>query len=143
MLRAIYVKKLNLSPSDTENLSSWVSEGKLLEPSPNLISMVAKCDDLLDVFHGKGIKVGKNPLEKVTTFILADHPDFPPKIVNQVLSRMKDLNNIIKLSRVKTVWSLKQIVWRRRGIRRSLAAKYKRWREELLHLQQRPPIRTQ
>jgi hypothetical protein len=110
-------KKLNLLPSDTENLSSWVSvkgEGKLVEPSPNLISMVAKCDDLFDVFHGKGIKVGKNPLEKVSSFILAEHPDFPPKIVNlfckvKFFSRLKALNNNIKLSRVKTVRNLKQI----------------------------------
>jgi hypothetical protein len=110
-------KKLNLLPNDTENLSSWISvkgEGKLVEPTPDLISMIATCDGLFDNFHGKGIRVGKNPLEKLTAFILKQNPDFPPKIVNlfckvKFFSRMKDLNTQIKLSRIKTVRSLKQI----------------------------------
>jgi hypothetical protein len=104
-------------PNDNENLNSWISvkgEGKLVEPSTDLISMVAKCDDLFDVFHGKGIKIGKNPLEKLTSFILKEHPDFPPKIVNlfckvKFFSRLKDLNTQLKMSRVKNVRSLKQI----------------------------------
>jgi hypothetical protein len=104
-------------PNDQINLNSWIhikGEGKLIEPSAELKEIIAKCDSLFDAFHGRQMRIGKNPLEKLNTLILKEHPSFPQKIVSlfckvKFFSRIKDLNTQLKLTRGKaSVRSLKQ-----------------------------------
>lgn len=111
-------KKLSLLPSREQNLNSWISvkgEGRLVEPSSDLIDMVAKCDAVFNSFHGKELRVGKNPMEKLNTIILKEYPHFPQKIVSllckiKFFSRIKNLNMQIKMSTGKnSVRNLKQI----------------------------------
>ena len=105
-------------PNEQINLHSWIhvkGEGKLVEPSSQLIEMVAKCDGLFNSYHGKGLRLGKNHLEKLNSRIFEIHPDLPPKLISllckvKFFSRIKDLNKQIKLSSgKKSVRSLKQL----------------------------------
>jgi hypothetical protein len=111
-------KKLCLQPSPEPDLKSWISvkgEGRLVEPSSELKDMVAKCDVLFDSFHGKGLRLGKNPLEKLNTLILKEYPHFPSRVVTlfckvKFFSRIRALNTQMKLSAGNnSVRSLKQI----------------------------------
>lgn len=112
-------KKLSLIPHETLSLKpnswiSWKGEGKLIEPNSELVELIAKCDNLFDKFHGKGIRVMKNPLEKLCEKIQSENPDFPTEIVKlfckvKFFSRIKDLNNQLKLSRKKSVRCFKQL----------------------------------
>jgi hypothetical protein len=92
----------------------FLGEGKLVEPSTDLIEIIAKCDVLFDAFHGNQMRIGKNPLEKLVSLISKEHPEFPSKIVTlfckiKFFSRIKDLNTQLKLARGKTsLRSLKQ-----------------------------------
>jgi hypothetical protein len=61
-----YIKKLCLLPNPESNLKSVISvkgEGRLVELSSVLIDMVAKCDTLINSFHGKGLRLGKSRRE--------------------------------------------------------------------------------
>ena len=76
--------KLNLVQSNKTEENSWISikgEGRLKVPSSELLEIIGKWDDIFDDFHGKGLRVGKNPLEKLNALILKKHPNFPPKIL--------------------------------------------------------------
>jgi len=42
-----------------------VCQGRVIFGNKLLYDIVAKCDILLDSFHGKGLRLGKNPLEKL------------------------------------------------------------------------------
>ena len=109
--------KLNLVQRNKTEENSWISikgEGRLKVPSSELLEIIGKCDDIFDDFHGKGIRVGKNPLEKLNALILKKHPNFPPKIVIlfckvKFFSRIRYLNIDIKVNKLKSVRSFKQM----------------------------------
>jgi hypothetical protein len=42
-----------------------VCQGRVVFGNKLLYDIVAKCDILFDSFHGKGLRLGKNPLEKL------------------------------------------------------------------------------
>ena len=59
--------KLKLDKQTKKKSNSWISikgEGKLFEPSDKLIDVCKRCDILFDKFHGKGIRICKDPSEK-------------------------------------------------------------------------------
>ena len=109
--------KLNLVQSNKTEENSWISikgEGRLKVPSSELLEIIGKCDDIFDDFHGKGLRVGKNPLEKLNALILKKHPNFPPKIVIlfckvKFFSRIRYLNIDINVNKLKSVRSFKQM----------------------------------
>ena len=79
--------KLKLDKQTWKKSNSWISvkgEGKLFEPSDKLIDVCKKCDILFDKFHGKGIRICKDPIEKVQSLIIENHPNLPPHIITYV-----------------------------------------------------------
>ena len=110
-------KKLSLDHKIDPDPSSWISvvgEGRLVQPSDQLCSLVAKCDAMFDEFHGKGVRLCHDPLGKLPKFIIKKYPDFPPRVVDlfckvKYFGRLKKLNLKIKLKNVnKSVRSWKQ-----------------------------------
>ena len=76
--------KLKLKPKSKNNSNSWIcfkGEGRLKEPSDKLSDLCAKSDIIFDNFHGKGLRICRDPLGKVQHLILSKYPNFPPRIV--------------------------------------------------------------
>ena len=73
-------KKLMLQPKTEPDSNSWISikgEGRLLEPSSDLVKLCEECDKIFDVFNGIGIRMCHDPLGKVISFILSKKPSSP------------------------------------------------------------------
>ena len=111
-------RKLKLKPNTETNANSWISlkgEGRLLEPSSDLVKLCEKCDQIFDAFNGKSVRICHDPLGKLISCILSKHPSFPPDIVElfckvKFYSRIKDENKKVKIKTLnKTVRSLKQM----------------------------------
>ena len=111
-------KKFNIQGSSGKSSDSWISmkgDGKLVEPSKEIVDICAKCDDIFNTFHGQRINACFNPLGKLQCIILKKYPTFPPHIVKKYIktkffARIKQLNVKLKIDKqTKSVRSLKQM----------------------------------
>ena len=78
-------RKMGLKPRKTSNEWSWISlkgKGRLFEPSDELIAICESCDKVFDNFHGDGLRICKNPFNKLWKEILKGNPTYPVKVVN-------------------------------------------------------------
>ena len=101
-------RKLNLRRDlSKKDKSSWIylkGEGRLLEPTSELIDLIKSCDKVFSQYHGNTIQVGKHPLKKVQNLILSTHKNFDPKVVQlyckvRFFSRVKDFNKSLKINK--------------------------------------------
>lgn len=102
-------KKLHLPQKDSTRTSSWVSVkgSQLMEPNSELIEIVAKCDETFNLWKEKVLKAGNDPLGKLKSLILKEHPNFPHDVVVlfckvKFFACLKDLNIKLKVGRGNT-----------------------------------------
>ena len=101
-------KKLGLK-GKMPTSETWIGlkgQGKLLEPSDELINICDKCDIMFDKFHGAGFRDCSDPQKALVKFILDEYPTFPIRIVQlfcrtKFYARLKHLNNDLKMESYK------------------------------------------
>ena len=98
--------KLKLKTKSNYKSNSWIhfkGEGRLKEPTDKLSDLCAKSDVVFNKFHGKGLRMCKDPLGKVQHLILSKYPNFPPRIVRlfckvKFFARIRQFNVKVKLT---------------------------------------------
>ena len=116
MVGGYICKKLKLEVK--QNQSEWVAlkgEGRLLEPSDEVMEVVDKADQVFAQFHSNHISLRKtfDPVGKVIRLIMKKYPNFDARIVKpycrvKFFARLKLMKKAIHANKGRCVRYMKQ-----------------------------------